>query len=81
VSTDVANAALLHYKDAVSELQVREAMRDENDRAARFEFEQCLMRQVFAFYVDLACCFVQHENGRVAKNGSRQRDSLPLAPR
>ena len=50
-------------------------------RAVANELLQHLVNELFAFQVDLAGGLVQDQDGRIAQDGPRQRDSLPLSAR
>ncbi len=81
VSAFLDNVALLHDEDAVGLQNGREAVRDDDGRAAAHQFLQRLLHQLFAFGVECRGRFVEQQDRRVAQDRAGDGDALALAAR
>ena len=75
------DAPLVEDDDAVGRADGRQAVRDDDRRAPAHDLLERALEARLGVRVDARGRLVEHEQRRVAVDGARERDELPLAAR
>src|SRR5947199_3962722 len=78
VTALVDDAALIHHHNALEPLDCGEAVCDHNGGAPCHEILEAALHQSFVFGIQRRSRFVQQKEWRVAQDGPRNRQPLPL---
>ena len=74
-------AALVHHHDAIRIAHGGKPMGDDQRGAPGAQAGQCLLHQRLVLGIQRAGRFVEQQDARVAQQGARERDALPLPTR
>ncbi len=72
------DAAALHHRDAVGVAHRREAVRDDQHRAARHQPLERALHDPLAFGIERARRFVEQQDRAIGEDRARDREPLPL---
>ena len=75
----VENPPVLHHHDAIGQRKHGQPVRDQDRGAVAGELFQDLLDGLLALQIDLAGGLVEDQDGRIAEDGPRQGDALPLS--
>src|SRR4026207_1885445 len=73
--------AILYNDDAIHLADRGKPMRNGDHGSADNELGERILNVDLGFGIQTARCFIEHENGRIHKNGPRDSNALTLAAR